>query len=108
MSVDYDTTPPRDATLTGCETAMQIADMDFDGDGLGVIGGIMSLFEGLLWGTVESKVQDAVCSELRKLAGEGGGEGVGLVRPQWVEAVHWTTCSWMWVGKYASILYHWG
>ena len=70
-SVDYDTTPPRDATVSECEAVIQIADMSFDGDGLGFIGGVIDLFEGLLRGTVESKVRDAACAELRKLAGEG-------------------------------------
>lgn len=71
ISVDYDTTPPRDASVSECEAVIQIAGMSFDGDGLGFIGGVMDLFEGLLRGTIESKVRDAACTELRKLAGEG-------------------------------------
>jgi len=41
--------------------------MDFDGDGLGIIGGIINLFEGLLRDTVEDELESTVCDELREL-----------------------------------------
>lgn len=72
-SVDYDSRPPHDATVSACDAPVNIDDMGFEGDGLGMIGGIMDLFEGLLRGTVEGRVRDAACDELRKLAGGGGG-----------------------------------
>ena len=108
VSPDYDERPPRDAVVSACDAPVQIADMSFDGDGLGMIGGIIDLFEGLLRGTVEGRVRDAACDELRKLAGEGdegsGGAldyllldvgdrirsnleplGLNLTNPMWVE-----------------------
>jgi len=41
--------------------------MDFDGDGIGIIGGIISLFEGLLRDTIEGELGGTVCDELRGL-----------------------------------------
>eukprot|EP00578_Thalassiosira_sp_NH16_P025700 CAMPEP_0181083610 /NCGR_PEP_ID=MMETSP1071-20121207/4250_1 /TAXON_ID=35127 /ORGANISM="Thalassiosira sp., Strain NH16" /LENGTH=1518 /DNA_ID=CAMNT_0023165281 /DNA_START=348 /DNA_END=4905 /DNA_ORIENTATION=- len=64
-SEDYDTRPPDDVSIPHCGPDIQIADMDFDGDGLGIIGGIMNLFEGLLRDTVEGELGDTVCDELR-------------------------------------------
>jgi hypothetical protein len=77
VSDDYDISPPRDAIISGCDAPIAIADMSFDGDGLGMIAGIMNLFEGLLRGVVEDRVSDLACDELRKLAGEGSDDGTG-------------------------------
>ncbi|KAL3817082.1 hypothetical protein ACHAXA_009913 [Cyclostephanos tholiformis] len=79
VSADYDVSPPHDAVVSDCDAPITISNMNFDGDGLGMIAGIMNLFEGLLRGTVEGRVRDAVCEELRKLAGEGdNGSGGAL------------------------------
>ena len=66
-SSDYDEAPPRDASVPGCDADVRIADMDFDGDGLGIIAGIIGLFEGLIAGVVEDELRGTVCSELRGL-----------------------------------------
>lgn len=69
-SEDYSSYPPNDVSIQNCNSNIQIGDMDFDGDGLGIIGGIISLFEGLLRDTVEGELESTVCSELRGL-GDG-------------------------------------
>ena len=64
LSQNYNNFPPNDVNVNQCQSNIQIADMDFDGDGLGVIGGIMSLIEGLLRDTVEGELGGAVCNDL--------------------------------------------
>eukprot|EP00581_Thalassiosira_minuscula_P006165 CAMPEP_0183743138 /NCGR_PEP_ID=MMETSP0737-20130205/65061_1 /TAXON_ID=385413 /ORGANISM="Thalassiosira miniscula, Strain CCMP1093" /LENGTH=2172 /DNA_ID=CAMNT_0025978745 /DNA_START=179 /DNA_END=6698 /DNA_ORIENTATION=+ len=67
ISENYETHPPHDVSIPDCNANVQIEDMDFDGDGLGFIGGIINAFEGLLRDTVEEELSSTVCSELRGL-----------------------------------------
>lgn len=66
-SQDYRNFPPNDVNVNSCNTVLEILDMDFDGDGVGIIGGILSLFEGLMRDAVESELEGTVCKELRRL-----------------------------------------
>ena len=81
LSDDYNISPPTDVNVHSCNLAIDIQDMDFDGDGIGIVGGIIALFEGLLRDTVENELEKTVCTELKKLGDddttsvEGGGEG---------------------------------
>jgi len=67
LSEDYNDSPPTDVTVHSCNLAIDIQDMDFDGDGIGIVGGIIALFEGLLRDTVETELEKTVCIELKKL-----------------------------------------
>jgi len=67
ISEDYDTHPPRDVSVQDCNPAIQIKDLAFDGDGLGIIGSIIQLFEGLLIDTVQGELTDLMCTQLREL-----------------------------------------
>lgn len=71
-SDDYNILPPKYVTIPNekCNSNIQIADMDFDDDGLGMIGEIISLFKGLLTGTVEGELGKLVCEELVGLGDE--------------------------------------
>eukprot|EP00581_Thalassiosira_minuscula_P013526 CAMPEP_0183722274 /NCGR_PEP_ID=MMETSP0737-20130205/14280_1 /TAXON_ID=385413 /ORGANISM="Thalassiosira miniscula, Strain CCMP1093" /LENGTH=336 /DNA_ID=CAMNT_0025952407 /DNA_START=172 /DNA_END=1178 /DNA_ORIENTATION=+ len=67
ISENYAIHSPHDVGIPNCNTNIQIEDMGFDGDGLGIIGGIMDLFEGMFRDTVEGELSSTVCSELRGL-----------------------------------------
>jgi len=41
--------PPHDGNIPSCNANVKVADMDFDGDGIGMIGGIISLFGGTIF-----------------------------------------------------------
>ena len=69
-SEDYALYPPTDVTVTGCEPRLEIGEMKFDGDGIGVVGGVIDLFEGLLRGTIEGELEGLMCDELRGLGDE--------------------------------------
>ena len=69
-SDDYELYPPTDVDVSSCRPRLEIADLDFDGDGVGFVGGVVSLFEGLLRGTIESELEGVMCAELRDLGNE--------------------------------------
>ena len=69
-SDDYTKFPPTDVDVAECRTDIQIADMNFDGDGAGIISGILDLFEGLLRDTVEGELNQVACNELSALGNE--------------------------------------
>ena len=69
-SKDYTMHPPTDVDIAECSTDVQIADMNFDGDGPGILSGILNLFEGLLRDTIEGELNAVVCSELSGLGDE--------------------------------------
>jgi len=69
-SKDYTMYPPTDVDVAECRTNIQIADMNFDGDGAGIISGILNLFEGLLRDTIEGELNTLVCNELSGLGDE--------------------------------------
>ncbi|KAL3792391.1 LOW QUALITY PROTEIN: hypothetical protein ACHAW5_010452 [Stephanodiscus triporus] len=60
--------PPHDAIVSACNVPTRFSELIFDDNGLGMIGLIMT---GSMRGFVEGIVQDVVCDELWKLAGEG-------------------------------------
>mmetsp|Transcript_2764 Transcript_2764/g.4053 ORF Transcript_2764/g.4053 Transcript_2764/m.4053 type:complete len:1455 (+) Transcript_2764:100-4464(+) len=66
-SKDYTMYPPADVDVAECRTDVQIADMNFDGDGVGILSGILNLFEGLLRDTIEGELNTLVCNELSGL-----------------------------------------
>lgn len=67
ISQDYSAYPPKDVNINDCNAAIEIGDLDFDGDGLGFIASILNTFEGLLRNRIEGEVDTAVCSELEGL-----------------------------------------
>lgn len=69
-SQDYTTHGPKDATVGVCESNIQIGDMSFTGDGLGVIASIINWIEHLLRDRIENELNGVVCSELGGLADE--------------------------------------
>lgn len=69
-SDDYTKFPPTDVNVADCRTDIQIADMNFDGDGAGIISGILDLFEGLLRDTVEGELNQVACNELSALGND--------------------------------------
>lgn len=69
-SNDYNMYPPRAVSIAECRTDIQIADMNFDGDGVGVLSAILDLFEGLLRDTVEGELNKAFCNELSVLGAD--------------------------------------
>jgi len=75
ISDDYNISPPNDVNVHNCNLAIDIQDMDFDGDGIGIVGGIIALFEGLLRDTVETELEKTVCIELKKLGDDSSVQG---------------------------------
>ena len=69
-SDDYATSGPKDASVGVCNSNIQIADMSFTGDGLGVIASIMNWIEHLLRDRIEAELNTVVCTELGGLADE--------------------------------------
>ena len=53
--------------VAGCGLDVRIANIDFDGNNQGIVGGIISLLEVLLQDTAEDKLGSTVCNELRRL-----------------------------------------
>ena len=72
-SQDYLVYPPSSVQVSNCNMNIEIQDMDFDGDGIGMIGGIIALFEGLMRDTVERELGSTVCAELKGLGSEKNG-----------------------------------
>jgi len=68
-SADYDILPPKHVTIPNdkCTSNIQIDNLDFDGDGLGIIAGIINLFENLIKRVVEGELGKLVCEELADL-----------------------------------------
>ena len=62
--------PPMDAKVGVCNSNIQIADMSFTGDGLGVIATIIDWIEHLLRDRIEGELNTVVCDELGGLADE--------------------------------------
>jgi len=78
FSEDYNYHPPNDVTISNCHAEnMYIADMNFDGDGLGFIGSVVNLFESMLRDTVANKLRSTACEELQVVAQGGGADGDG-------------------------------
>ncbi len=65
-SEDYDVLPPKYVSIPNekCTSNIQIGKLDFDGDGLGIIAGIINLFENLIKGVVKGELGKLVCEEL--------------------------------------------
>ena len=70
LSEDFETKPPMDAKVGVCTSNIQIADMDFTGDGLGLVATIINWIEHLLRDTIEAELNTVVCGELGDLADE--------------------------------------
>ncbi|KAL7428836.1 hypothetical protein ACHAXM_001427 [Skeletonema potamos] len=81
-SKDYTMYPPTDVDVAECRSDIQIADMNFDGDGPGIISGILNLFEGLLRDTIEGELNTLVCNELSGLGDEALDEFLLVVSAQ--------------------------
>lgn len=65
-SDDYNILPPNYVTIPNdkCSSDIRIGDLNFDGDGLGVIAGMINLFENLIKGVVEGELGKLVCEKL--------------------------------------------
>ncbi|KAL7538989.1 hypothetical protein ACHAXR_008950 [Thalassiosira sp. AJA248-18] len=72
ISQDYATHPPQDVSIENCDANLQIADIQVEDDGIGLMAGIVNIFEGLVRDTIEEELGDVVCDEINKLAEEGG------------------------------------
>ena len=70
ISEDYNNEPPMDANVGACQSNIQIADMTFTGDGLGVVATIIDWIEHLLRDRIEGELNTVVCTELGGLADE--------------------------------------
>lgn len=64
VSEDYSQYPPTQVNVADCQSQVLIEKMEFDGDGLGIIASLISLFEDALRGVVESELSGAVCGDL--------------------------------------------
>lgn len=70
ISQDYNEYPPKDVNINDCSSAVEIGDLQFDGDGLGFIASIINAFERLMRDRIEGEIDTTVCSELKGL-GDG-------------------------------------
>ncbi len=70
LSDDYNNEPPMSADVGACDSNIQIADMTFTGDGLGVVATIIDWIEHLLRDRIEGELNTVVCTELGGLADE--------------------------------------
>ena len=77
LSEDYNEYPPTDLNIEDCNAAVEIGDLEFDGDGLGFIASIINAFERLLRDRIEGEINTFVCSELKEL-GDGALEDILL------------------------------
>ena len=80
ISEDFDSRPPRNVEIAGCGPDACIANIDFDGDSVGIVGDIVSLFKGLLQDTAEGKLGSTVCNALRGLDNDDGADTMGDLR----------------------------
>ena len=76
-SPNFDTQPPSDLTVQGCNANINVVDLDFRG---GVIATVLNAAERLVRGTVETEVRNTVCSELNSLGDTLGMELIQLAR----------------------------